>query len=139
MAANPDETLVRLRTRLLDLQKAGAFNPEFFGTYQQTILQVYNEAERKKQACLQQAESLKRQAAAVEAQAHAFGTFGSILFSVVNGYVELEQKRLREEHEAHLAAEGQLPAQSASGAAYEESEPKAPKGTAKKRRRKKKT
>lgn len=133
MAQNSEDSLVRLRTRLVDLQKLGGLEPEAFGTYQQTLLQIYNEAERKKQACLQQAQTLRQQAAAAEAQSHAFGTIGSILYSVVNGYVELEQKRMAEEHEAKIDSEGKLPTHSASGVAYNEDSPPKPKKTPRKR------
>lgn len=92
----PQEEALKLRKRLLDFQRLGAMNPESFATYQQTILQLWQEAERRRQACLTQSETFKRQAAAAESQAHAFSAMSSILYSVVNGYVEIEEKRLRE-------------------------------------------
>jgi hypothetical protein len=118
----PQEDLIRLRTRLLDLQKTGLLNPDNFGTYQQTILQIWQESERRRASCLQQAATLRQQAAAAEAQSHAFSVIGSIIYSVVNGYIELEERRAREEQERALEKER---------AAAEESseEPEAPHAT----------
>jgi len=93
-----DEVL-KLRKRLLDFQRTGAMAPESFMTYQQTILQLWQEAERRRQACMAQKETLLRQAAAAESQAHAFSAMSSIMFSVIDGYVSLEEKRIREEQE----------------------------------------
>jgi len=118
--ANETDDLIRLRTKLLEFQKQGALSsPEAFGTYQQSILQVFQEAERRKHTCMAQAASFRQQAAAAEAQAHAFSTVGSILYSIVDGYVSAEHKRLAEEAERKKEAEGTLPAVSASGEVYE--------------------
>lgn len=92
----PTTILVRLRTRLNDLLKLGITTPEGFGLYQQTILQLLGEFERRQQDCHNQAAQLRQQAAAAEAQAHGFIAAKSLLFAVVNGFVEVEEKRLRE-------------------------------------------
>lgn len=97
--AKTQEELLKLRKRLLDFQRLGVMDPEAFMTYQQTILQLWQEAERRRQACMAQVEGLKRQAAAAESQAHAFSSMSSIFYAVVNGYVEIEEKRFREEAE----------------------------------------
>jgi len=99
--ANPNaqNDLIRLRTRLLDLQRSQKLNPESFALYQQTILQLHQETESRKQSCFSQAQTLRTQAAAIESQGHAFSSMASILFSVVNGYVLLEEKRIAEEIE----------------------------------------
>lgn len=97
MEANDTEILLKLRKRLSDLLGKGLVSSDAFGMYQQTILQLHQECERRRQTCLGQAETLKRQAAAAESQAHAFSAMASIIFSVVNGYVELEERRAREE------------------------------------------
>jgi hypothetical protein len=91
--------LLRLRQRLLDLQRTQRLDTEAFGLYQQTVLQIQQEAERRKLTCFQQAETLRAQASSVEAQGHAFSSISSILYSVVNGYIEIEEKRLREDQE----------------------------------------
>lgn len=91
--------LVRLRTRMQELLRLGITTPEGFGMYQQTMLQLLQEFDRRKATCLEQAEHLRRQAAAAEAQAAAFGVSGSVLFAVVNGYLDIQEKTIREEQE----------------------------------------
>lgn len=91
--------LVKLRMRMNDLLRLGITTPEGFGLYQQTMLQLYHQFERRKQSCFTQAEQLRTQAAAVESQGHAFAACGSIMYSIVHGYIELEEKRIREELE----------------------------------------
>lgn len=97
--------LVKLRSRMNDLLRMGIVPPEGFGMYQQTVLQLLQEYDRRKQTCLAHAEQLKTQAAAMEAQAHAFIAAGSVLFSVVNGYIDLEERRIREEQERKATEE----------------------------------
>lgn len=96
---NPNEEILRLRRRVKDLLALGYMTEESGGTYEQTLLQIWQEADRGRQNCLNQAETLKRQAAAAEAQAGAFTLMSSILFNVVNGFVEAGNKRLREDAE----------------------------------------
>lgn len=96
---NIQADLLRLRKRLMDLQTIGVLEESQHGLYQQTILQLWQEADRQRQTCMDQAETLRRQAAAAEAQAHAFSTMSSMMYAVVNGYVLLEEKRVREERE----------------------------------------
>lgn len=95
----PNSVLARLRQRLLDLQKTNMMTPESFGTYQQSMLQLWNECERRAMTCFDQVQSLQMQAKASEHQAHAFRMMGSIILSVVNGYVDKEEQRVREEAE----------------------------------------
>jgi len=119
MSDTPPDDFTRLRLRLLDLQKTGMLDPRSFGTYQQTIFQVLQETVRRKESCFQQAATLRQQAAAAEAQGHAFSTMGSILHSVVNGYVDLEERRVAETQALQAAKDGTLPTHSASGEPYE--------------------
>ena len=91
----------------MDLKGLGYMTPESAGTYEQTILLTWQEADRRRQTLLSQAETLRRQAAAADAQAGAFGTVASILYNIVNGFVEAGQKRLREEAERKAEAEAQ--------------------------------
>lgn len=89
-------TIIKLRSRMQELLRLGVLTSEGFGMYQQTVLQLLQEYERRKASCLEQAEHFRRQAAAVEAQAAAFGVSASVLFSVVNGYIDIEERRARE-------------------------------------------
>jgi hypothetical protein len=104
--------LLKLRKRLNDLKALGYMTPESAGTYEQTIFQTWQEADRRRLTLLNQAETLRRQAAAADAQAGAFATMASILYSIVNGFVEAGQKRLQEEAERKVerAAQASEPA-----------------------------
>lgn len=89
----PEQEQLRLRKRLNDLLKLGAATPE---TFQQTILQIFAEAERQRQACMTAAEEHLRKYHQYNSQAAAFSMFSSISYSVINGYVVLEEKRAAE-------------------------------------------
>lgn len=102
---NPNEEILKLRRRVKDLLGLGYMTEESGGTYEQTILQVWQEADRGRVNCLAQAETLKRQAAAAEAQAGAFTMMSSILYNVVNGFVEAGNRRLREDAEKQAERE----------------------------------
>lgn len=104
------EDVLRLRKRVNDLKALGYMTPESAGTYEQTILLTWQEAERRRQALMSQAETLRRQSAAAEAQAGAFATMASILFNIVNGFVEAGQKRLREDAERQSERDAQAAA-----------------------------
>ncbi len=124
MEETPATVLVKLRARMNDLLRMGLVTPEGFGMYQQTVLQLLQEFDRRKQTCFQQAEQLRAQAAASESQGHAFSVCGSILFSIVNGYIDLEEKRIREEQERAKECEQPVPEESASGAKIKTSKKK---------------
>jgi hypothetical protein len=94
--SNSDEIL-RLRKRVTDLLNLGYMTPESAGTYEQTLLQIHQESERRKQQLMHQAATLRRQADAAEAQGHAFSAMASILYSIVNGFYEAGRKRLQED------------------------------------------
>lgn len=93
------EELLMLRKRVKDLLELGYLTAEAAGTYEQTILQAWQEADRRRAQLRQKAETLRLQAAAADAEASAFGTVGSILYNIVNGFVENGRKRLAEEAE----------------------------------------
>jgi hypothetical protein len=76
-----------------DLLRLGAATPE---TYIQTIMQVWQESERRRQSCMQEADDHLRRYHAMVAQAQGFATVGSILYSVINGFATLEERRLIE-------------------------------------------
>jgi len=107
MDSSLQEDLLKLRRRVNDLKSLGYMTQESAGTYEQTILLTWQEADRRRQALLSQAETLRRQAAAAEAQAAAFTTMASILYNIVNGFVEAGQKRLREEAERKAERDAQ--------------------------------
>ena len=86
----PDQEMHRLRMRVGELLRLGALTPE---TFQQTVMQVWQEGERRRQTCLQEAEEHLRRYHASISQASAFAAQSSILYSVVNGYVVIEERK----------------------------------------------
>lgn len=98
------ESLVKLRQKVSDLQRISPMDPSAFGTYQQTVLQIWKESESRRQTCLAQARDHMKKAEAAQAQAGAFSVMSSIMYSVVNGFVQAEEKRVREEQERALEA-----------------------------------
>jgi hypothetical protein len=89
----PSEEMVKLRKRVADLMRLGAATPETFG---QTIMQVWQECERRRQGCLGEAEDHLRKYHALLSQAGAFAAQASILYSVINGFASLEERRIQE-------------------------------------------
>jgi hypothetical protein len=89
----PEQDLLRLRRRLGDLLRLGGMTPE---TFQQTILQLWQEVEKRRQSCLHEAEDYMRKYQASLAQAGAFSAQSSILFAIINGFVTLEERRIQE-------------------------------------------
>jgi hypothetical protein len=89
----PEQEQLRLRRRLGDLLRLGAMTPE---TFQQAILQLWQEVEKRRQSSLQEAEDYHRKYQACLSQAGAFAAQSSILFAVINGFVTLEERRIQE-------------------------------------------
>jgi hypothetical protein len=139
---HPEQELVKLRRRVAEMLKLGAATPE---TYLQTIMQLFQEAERRRQICMGEAEDCLRKHQALVAQAHGFSSMSSILYNIVNGYVTLEEKRIletaereKEQAEKEAAANG---ADTSNGHSTHEAEsasdtPVAPKPSGGKRRKK---
>jgi hypothetical protein len=92
----PEQEAIKLRQRLNDLFRLGAATPE---TLQQAFMQVWQETERRRQSCLSEADDHLRKYQALLAQSGAFSAIGSIAYAVINGYVQLEEKRLQEKIE----------------------------------------
>ena len=94
------DDLIRLRTRALEGLKIGFYKDEAEKALSEgTLIQVLNEAERKRQACITQAEHHRIQMAQQQAQAEAFGMVGSMLYSVLDGYIRGEERRVQEERD----------------------------------------
>ena len=89
----PNEELLRLRKRVTDLLKLGAATPE---TFAQSILQIWQETERHRQNNMEQAEDHLRKYHALVAQAQGFAMQSSILYSVINGYATIEERKAQE-------------------------------------------
>jgi len=105
----PNEELLRLRKRVTDLLKLGAATPE---TFAQSILQIWQETERHRQSSMEQAEDHLRKYHALVAQAQGFAMQSSILYSVINGYATIEERKAQEmaDREAERRVEAETPA-----------------------------
>lgn len=110
----PNEELVRLRKRVNDLLQLGAATPE---TFAQTMMQLWQEGERRRQSCIAEAEDHLRKYHAMIAQAHGFAAQSSILYSVINGYATIEERRILElaEREKEKAENPTVPSTETSG------------------------
>ena len=130
----PNEEIVRLRKRVNDLLRLGAATPE---TFAQTLMQIWLEGERRRQSCMSEAEDHLRKYHAMVAQAHGFAAQSSILYSVINGYATIEERRVLELAE-QAKEKAEHPVEEVSAPITEEADSDATE-TVKKRGRPKKT
>jgi hypothetical protein len=130
----PNEEIVRLRKRVNDLLRLGAATPE---TFAQTLMQIWQEGERRRQSCMSEAEDHLRKYHAMVAQAHGFAAQSSILYSVINGYATIEERRVLELAE-QAKEKAEHPVEEVSAPITEEADSDATE-TVKKRGRPKKT
>lgn len=93
------DDLVRLRKRMLDALGLGVVDGTSKDLYEATLIQVMNEAEKQRQTCVARAEDMRRQAAIADGQAHAFSQTGSIVYNVLNGFINAAERQKREEQE----------------------------------------
>lgn len=94
------EDLIKLRKRVADAVSKGVVNQEGKDFYEATLIQIMNDAERNRQNCVTQAENLRRQAAVMDGQAGAFASVSSIVYSVINGYVNIAERDEEERKQA---------------------------------------
>jgi hypothetical protein len=93
------DDLVRLRKRMIDALDLGVINSNSKDLYEATLIQIMNEAEKQRQTCVARAEDMRRQAAIADGQSHAFSQVSSIIYNVLNGYINVAEKQKREEQE----------------------------------------
>lgn len=91
-----NENLIKLRQRMTDALKEGVVGPEGKDFYEATMIQIMNEAERQRQICVQQADTLRRQAATADGQASAFSMISSIVYNVLNSFIIQAEKSRKE-------------------------------------------
>lgn len=91
------EDILKLRKRVLDAVNAGIVDNNLKDFYEATLLQILNESERQRQTCVKQAEAFRKQASVADGQAAAYSAMGSIVYSVLNGYIVQEERAKREE------------------------------------------
>lgn len=91
------EDVLKLRKRVMDAVSTGVIDNNIKDFYEATLLQILNESERQRQSCMAQAENLEKQAAIARGQANSYAAMGSIIYSVLNGYVMVQERSLKEE------------------------------------------
>jgi len=92
--------LINLRKRVADATRLGVVSDENKSIYEATLIQILNESERQRLRCHNMIEDFKRKAAQAEAQANAYSQMSSIIYNVINGFVQLAEKGQAEEAEA---------------------------------------
>lgn len=92
MAYNED--LIKLRQKMFEAFNQGLVNKDFM---EATLIQVMNEAEKNRQNCVTTADNLRKQAATVDGQAHAFASLSSIVCNVLNSFIVQAEKAKQEE------------------------------------------
>lgn len=120
------EDVIKLRKRMLDAVQNGVVDANSKDTFEATLIQIMNDAEKQRQSCVAQADNLRRQAAQIDGQAQAFASVGSIVYGVLNGYVTLAERDAEERRKAEEAAK----------AAAEEASAEEPNDTGKKAKKK---
>ena len=97
------EDILKLRKRVQDAVVKGVVQADGREFLEASFIQIMNDAEKNRQNCMAQAENLRRQASILDGQAGAFGSVSSIVYNVLNGFVNAaereEQERLRREEE----------------------------------------
>lgn len=99
------EDLLKLRRRVADAVSKGVVGEEGKDFFEATLIQIMNDAERNRQNCVTSAENLRRQAATMDGQANGFSSVSSIIYNVINGFVDAAdrdeaERKLMEEREA---------------------------------------
>jgi hypothetical protein len=125
---NNNDILANLRKRMVEAVQIGMVNQDAGGVLETVLIQIVNEAERNKQRCDQLSYDYKRQAAQAEAQANAYTQIQSIVYAVLNGFVNaaaaaVEQEKQREQTKEELSAE-EIDALAALAAQQEEEKEK---------------
>lgn len=93
------EALVKLRNRMTDALKMGVVDEKHHGIVQQILLQIMNDAERQKQSCLNQVETLQSQIMMARGQANGYTTITSIVYATLDGFIKQAERAVAEERE----------------------------------------
>lgn len=96
------EDILKLRSRVAEAVSAGALDGSK-ETLEAILIQIMNDAERNRQNCVTQAETVRKQAATLDGQAAAFSSVVSSVYNVINAFVKIAEKS--REEEARVAAE----------------------------------
>lgn len=96
------EDIIKLRMKLADAVGSGALDTSK-ESFEAVLIQIMNDAERNRQNCVTQAENFRKQASTIDGQAAGFASVVSIVYNVINGYInaaersKLEEARVEEE------------------------------------------
>jgi hypothetical protein len=82
---------------MIDALNLGVVDKDSKNLYEATLIQIMNEAEKQRQACVSRAEELRRQAAIADGQSHAFTQVSSIVYNIINGYISAAERQKNEE------------------------------------------
>jgi hypothetical protein len=93
------EDILKLRARFADAVRYGVVSEDGSNTFEAVLLQIMNDAEKNRQNCVSQAENLRKQAAVLDGQAGGFASVASIMYNVLNGYVNLAEREAQREAE----------------------------------------
>lgn len=103
------EELFKLRKRMVDAAASGLVDENSKNIVEALLIQIMNDGEKSRQACMTQAEGLRKQASTLEGQAAAFSSVTSIVYNVLNGFIrsaetsQEEEKRVEEENKEKAA------------------------------------
>ena len=92
-----EDQMNSLNLKLADARKLGVIEGQAGGAFEVMIREILQETERRRQTCVKQAETLRMQASAAEAQAGAFTVVASIANQVLHGMVGQAQRAIDEE------------------------------------------
>ncbi|NJO18689.1 MAG: hypothetical protein HC877_24075 [Thioploca sp.] len=90
------EMLFKLRRRMLDAVKLEVIDEKSKDIYEQTLLQIMNEAERQRIRCLNLSNEYRMKADGARSQAAGFETMISVVYSILNGLVSKAEADERE-------------------------------------------
>ena len=81
------EERVGLRKRLVDAVKVGFLDPKESEVLQLVLIEIMNDAERKKQQCDASIKAYHAKIASAEGQKHGYSAISSIVFNIINQHV----------------------------------------------------
>lgn len=91
------DDILKLRNKVASAVELGVFDPSASNSIEAILIQIMNEAEKSRQQCSSQAESLRKEASKIDGQAFGFSSIINVIYNVLNGYISLGEKAKREE------------------------------------------
>jgi hypothetical protein len=104
------EMVFKLRKRIQDAVKLNVVNENSKETFELTLLQIMNEAERQRIHCHRMVSDFEQKAQGAKSQASAYEAMISIVYSILNGLVrkaEQDEEEIKELEEAEAEAEAE--------------------------------